>query len=437
MPKPFKWKSGGLLEVWFHGFFGEPACRLGRLQSSSDGLIGFEYDANFIAHAWEVSPIKLPLGAGLRTTAREPLEGLFGLFDDSLPDSWGRLLMDRVFREAGIRPDAVTPLDRLAFLGNRTMGALTYHPATNLPWPDRSAVDLSKLASAAIKVIEGDAEELLPELVRAGGSPGGARPKFLVGYDPKTKALNTGPAENLPPGYEPWMVKIPARANGLESGLVESAYAAMAQEAGLNVMPFRLFETKTGVFFGTKRFDRKGTQRVHVHTLAGLLGIHPSNFSVGYRDFLGVTQWLTRDQRVVRMAFRQMAFNVLARNRDDHAKNFSFLINERGQWELAPAYDLTFAEGPWGQHSLAFEIAGGQPTADALVAVGTTCGLDTADCRKILKEVAESVRQWPKVSAQFGVPSVYRIEIEKQLQETLAMVAMPSRPKRLGRTRRA
>jgi serine/threonine-protein kinase HipA len=436
MPKTFKLKSGGLLEVWFHGFPSEPPCRLGRLQSSSDGLIGFEYDADFIARGREVSPIKLPLGAGLRTAPREPLEGLFGLFDDSLPDSWGRLLMDRVFRNAGINSGAITPLDRLAFLGSRTMGALTYQPATDLPWTKGSAVDLSKLARAALKVIEGDAQKLLPELVRAGGSPGGARPKFLVGYHPKTKAIITEAQDTLPAGYEPWIVKIPAHSSGLESGPVEAAYAAMAQAAGLDIMPFRLFETKAGTFFGTKRFDRKGAQRVHVHTLAGLLGIHPSNFSVGYKDFLGVTQWLTRDQRAMRMAFRQMVFNVLAHNRDDHAKNFSFLMNERGEWQLAPAYDLTFAEGPGGQHSLAFEIAGGHPIAETMVAVGTAYELKKTDCLNVLEEVAESIRQWPKISAKFGVPRTHSAEIGKRMKEAEAVIVTESRSKRASRKRR-
>lgn len=408
-------KSGGSLDVTFHGFGNEP-CRLGSLQQGPGGLIGFEYDDEFIRRGREVSPVELPLGQGLRSARPDPWEGLFGLFADSLPDSWGRLLMNRVFRDAGITEGQITPLDRLAFLGDRTMGALTYQPAAELPWPDGGAVDLGKLARAALQVLAGTERELLPQLVRAGGSPGGARPKFLVGFHPGTQALVAGGDGPLPEGYQSWMVNVPAHPDPGESGPVEAAYAAMAEASGLIVAPFRLFETKEATYFGCRRFDREGTQRVHVHSFAGLIGIHPSNFSAGYKDLLGLCQWLTRDQASVLMAFRYMAFNVLAHNRDDHAKNFSFLQSANGQWRLAPAYDLTFAEGPGGQHSLSLETAGANPTVEALVKVGRAYQLERQDCLQVLKETAEAVGQWPKFAAKFGVPRSAQNEISRRLR---------------------
>ena len=368
--------------------------------AETQGRVFFEYDPGFLRDPLWLSPFKLPPAPGLHEHKDRAFGPLFGLFDDSLPDGWGLLLMDRAFRRAGRDPHGVGILERLAYLGVETMGALVYEPS--LPREDElnESFDLGRLAREAAQVLDGDVRTALPLLQRAGGSPGGARPKVLVGV--QDDRLISGHTE-LPQGFSPWIIKFPTRQDGLDAGPIEFAYARMAAAAGLVMPETRLFEAGRNRFFGARRFDRQHGRRVHTHTLGNL--IH-SNFRVpscDYADFLKVVRILTKNHQDVRQAFRRMVFNVLAHNRDDHVKNVSFCLDESGGWRLAPAYDLTFAPGPGGEHSMTVHGYGKAPGRRELLAVGRGEGLKDRDMAGMYDEVRAAVEQWPVLADEAGV----------------------------------
>ena len=273
-----------------------------------------------------------------------------GLIDDSLPDGWGLLLMDRLFRRRGQNPAVISPLERLSDLGTSTMGALAYHPPTHEP-RDQQLIDLHEIGKNAQQIYSGQAVEVLPQLMRAGGSPGGARPKILVGL--KGDQILTG-EDDLPDGFEHWMVKFAAKADVRDAGPMEQAYARMAHAAGIDMPPTRLFKVgRNTCYFGVRRFDRgPSNSRLHVHTFGNLIHANFRIPSTDYADLMKVTSALTRNHQDVRQVFRRMVFNIAAHNRDDHAKNFAFIMNPRGEWSLSPAYDLGFAPGPGGEHTM-------------------------------------------------------------------------------------
>lgn len=366
------------------------------------GRIYFEYDPAFLASGLNLSPLRLPFEGGLFEHRDHAFGPLPGLFDDSLPDGWGLLLMDRHFRSLGLRPAEISALDRLAWLGMRTMGALTYHPASEIPEDGPDPLDLGNLARHSQEILAGDAVDVLPQLLRAGGSPGGARPKVLVGV--KGNQLISG-ADDLPKGFAHWIVKFPAKKDMADAGPVEYAYGLMAAAAGIDMPPTRLFETADGGrFFGVKRFDRDGGRRLHVHTFGNLI---QSNFripSADYADLLKAASLLTRDHTDVLRVLRQMAFNVFAHNRDDHVKNFAFVMDgARGDWRLSPAYDLTYAAGPGGEHSMTLAGEGRNPGRLHILRLAEQAGVAKREAAAIIDEVRGAVARWADFAAQAGV----------------------------------
>jgi serine/threonine-protein kinase HipA len=309
--------------------------------------IYFEYAPAFLEAALPISPFKLPVRPGVYEHGERDFAQVFGVFNDSLPDGWGLLLMDREFRKQGLSIASITALDRLAYIGTRGMGALTYHPPAAALEEEGVAIDLHVLASQAERVLGGSAEDVLPALRIAGGSPGGARPKVLVGVDAGGRMICG--AADLPRGYRPFLVKFAAREDAADIGAVEAAYALMAAEAGVEVPATRLFETPDGGrYFAAERFDRRDGRRVHMHTLGGLLHASHRLPSMDYEGYLKATLVLTRDQRQVEQAYRRMAFNVLAHNRDDHVKNVSYLMGPgRGMEAIARVRPRLFG-GPGG-----------------------------------------------------------------------------------------
>ncbi len=357
----------------------------------------FEYDPAFLEEGESLSPFKLPLQAVLHEHTDRQFGPLPGLFDDSLPDGWGLLLMDRHFRREGLDPHSISPLDRLAYLGRSTMGALTYHPPRDREG-DRSDLDLFALGRNAEEVLAGEAAVILPELMRAGGSPQGARPKVLVGI--RGDRVVSGESA-LPDDFEPWMIKFASRANVRDAGPVERAYALMAAAAGIAVPETRLFEVKQGRdlrrYFGVRRFDRRaGGRRVHVHTFANLIHANFRIPSTDYADLLKVTRILTRNHADVLRVFRQIAFNVAAHNRDDHGKNFAFLLPDGGEWSLTPAYDLTFAPGPGGEHTMTVHGEGRNPSRQHIISLAGDAGVRDREAEEIFEAVNEAVAAWPR-----------------------------------------
>ena len=378
----------------------------------------FQYDAAWLARRIELSPFTLPARPGLIAHTDRAFGPLPGLFDDSLPDGWGLLLMDRHLRQVGVEPATVSALDRLAYLGTRTMGALTYHPPTEKDDLTPALLELHDLARHALDVHAGQAAEVLPRLLKAGGSPGGARPKVLVGFNPEKGMIVSGEGD-LPDGFEHWLVKFAAKTDEGDSGPVEHAYSLMARAAGLDMPETRLFETSEGDrFFGVKRFDRAaGNRRLHLHSFGNLIHADFRVPGCDYADLLKATGILTRNHQDVLRVFRLMAFNVLAHNRDDHAKNFSYLLDLAAEtgWALGPAYDLTFADGPGGEHSTTVAGEGKEPTEEHMLRLAEPAGIRARTARAIIGEVRRAVSGWPELADQARVPAAARDRIAARL----------------------
>ncbi len=380
--------------------------------------IYFEYDPAFLRDPLWLSPFKLPPQPGLIEHRDHAFGPIFGLFDDSLPDGWGLLLMDRFFEQQGVALAEVSVLDRLAYLGTRTMGALTYHPPADPGDRPAKRLDLHVMASASREVVQGTARDVLPQLLRAGGSPAGARPKVLVGVS--GEEILSG-EDDLPSGYEHWIVKFQTRQDAPDAGPAELAYSFMAREAGFAMPPTRLFETAAGErFFGVQRFDREGNRRFHVHTFGNLIHANFRIPSCDYRQLLEVTRILTKNHQEVLECYRRMAFNVLAHNRDDHVKNFAFRMTADGGWELAPAYDLVFSPGPGGEHTMTIAGEGRAPARSHLLKLADLAGISDHEAQAILDEVASAVAHWRTLAREAGVGARTATAIEKAIKECLA-----------------
>lgn len=342
----------------------------GRLADDGQRIL-FEFTSESLQKRWELSPFQLPL----QTHPFDPFPshqwGLPGIVADGLPDGWGLVLMDRVFRKLKKDPATLSPLDRLAFVGSRAMGALTFEPPLiNETKP--KMLDWIELTKNIEKTIIGKGQEVLQELAYLGGSPQGARPKVLAFFDPATNRLSNSAFEK----GQPWLIKFPAQNETKESCAVEKLYADLLSACKIETPPTLYFDLDSRrSAFGTKRFDREGEVRVPTHTLAGLLHADHRVPSTDALTFLRATRFLTRDEREVKKAFERIVFNVLFNNRDDHAKNFSYRMSRNGAWTLAPAYDVTFSSGPRGEHHMDLEGEGATPGREHVLSLAKRAGL--------------------------------------------------------------
>jgi len=383
--------------------FGQASHEVGML-GLRNGQIFFEYSPTFIGLGLAISPFKLPLQPGLQSFAWQPFEGLPGVFNDSLPDGWGRLLLDRYLKSQGVLPAEVTALDRLAFTGATGLGALVYQPDHSLE--GEGPINLDVLAAHTQEMLQGGANEVLQELIDLNGASAGARPKALVGIDANRSQLIHG-KQALPQGYSHWMVKFANSTDGPDAGAIEYVYGLMARAAGLDMAPIHLFPAKYGAgYFATQRFDRSATQRWHMHTASGLLHANFRMPSLDYEDLLTLTEELTKDSREVKKMYRLAVFNVLAHNRDDHGKNFSFLMDRAGQWKLSPAYDITFSSGPAGQQSTMVLGQGKAPGIEHLQKLGAAANLSMAFIKEVIAQTQEALQQWPTLAKNHGVSNV-------------------------------
>lgn len=384
--------------------FGSGIQPVGRL-AIRDHKIYFEYAEALLQSGLEISPIRLPLQKGVIELPSHPFEGLAGVFSDSLPDGWGRLLFDRMMRTQGILPAQISPLDRLAHVGLWGLGALVYEPDHSLS-DTNTFIDLDQLATQAEEVLEGSSEEVIQELLALNGSSAGARPKALIGIDSSRKKICYG-AKQLNKPFEPWMVKFPNSQDGADAGAIEYVYALMAQEAGVIMPEVHLFPSQKGSgYFAVKRFDRAGNNRSHMHTASGLLHSDLRVPSLDYEDLLNLTGALTKDIREVEKMYRLAVFNVLAHNRDDHAKNFSFLMNETGEWKLSPAYDITFSSGPNGEQSTMVMGEGKNPAISHLVKLGIDAKLSKGSVESIIDRTRHALSRFPSLAKEFGIEKV-------------------------------
>lgn len=353
---------------------------LGTLADDGRQLL-FEYSEDALRRGLELSPRHLPLRAQAFGDFPAHLMRLPGLIADALPDGYGLLLMDRLFHKQGREPHTLSPLDRLAFISERAMGALTFVPSQGLVLESED-VKLTELAQEAQRVINDQDSEALKQLALLGGSPHGALPKVLVHYNAATGRMSTAHFE----GSNPWLVKFQAQGEHKEVCAIEHLYAELASEGGLDVPQTRYFDLdKRLAGFGIARFDVERGLRVPVQTLAGLLHANfrlPS--AVDYGTFLRATRFLTRSQLEVDKAYERTVFNVAFNNRDDHAKNFSYRLTQDRQWQLSPVYDLTFCEGPGGEHQMDVNGEGRRITRTHLLDLAKQAGVSAAKAVEVL-----------------------------------------------------
>ena len=376
-----------------------------------DHEIFFEYQPDFIKTNLELSPFKLPLKSGAYSDSENTFDGLPGLLYDSLPDGWGLLLMDRYFRQQGFELNSISPLQRLAYIGERALGALSYHPYTDIDYQWKRKIGLDTLARDCEIVLHGKEDHVLPELIIAGGSPGGARPKVIVGFNEERNELCSGVGE-LSEGFQHYLIKFSAMIDANDNTQVEYAYSLMARDCLINISETRLFDAgKFGPAFGVTRFDRINNKRIHMHTLSGLLHANFRIPNLDYTDFLKATWLLTQDKQDVLQGFRRMVFNVLTHNRDDHSKNFAFLYHNK-QWRLSPAYDLTFSSGIAGEHTMTIAGEGANPTTNHFLEVARILNIDTSKTLQIIDEIKSVINNWPTYAKQANLekPIIARLK---------------------------
>lgn len=396
--------------------FGEKPLLVGRL-AAKDGSLYFEYDTDFLRHSIEISPFYLPIERGLKIFDRFLFEGLPGVFNDSLPDGWGRLLLDRALRAKQINPTSFSILDRLAHVGTLGMGALIYIPDFSEHYQN-GEINLDKLATHAHEVLEGSPKNFFEELLALNGSSGGARPKAMIGVKSDKKSIIHG-VDALDSTYEHWLVKFSNSIEGKDAGAIEYVYSEMAKLAGIEMTETFLFPSKNGAgYFATRRFDREGNNRLHLHTACGLLHSDFRTPSLDYKDLIKASLALTQDIREAKKMYRLATFNVLAYNRDDHAKNFSFIMNETGKWKLAPAYDLTFSAGPNGEQSTMVLGEGKNPSLQHLIELANTADINKNEAKEIIARTQSALNQWKNLASNAGV-SKHRInDINKFLRHS-------------------
>ncbi len=381
-----------------------------------DHKIYFEYDTRFIQMGFEISPFKLPLKIGLQQGDPNLFEGLPGVFNDSLPDGWGRLLLDRAVRKHGILPGELTPIDRLTYVGEHGMGALMYRPSNESIITNKGKINLDQLANESKHILRGDSETIIEEMLVLNGSSMGARPKAMIGLSNSHKDIIYG-VDALSHDYTHWLVKFSNSTETSDSGAIEYAYSQMAKLAGIQMMDTQLLNQKRGPgFFATKRFDRQGDQRLHIHSACGLLYSDFRAPCMDYKDLLKATGILTQEKEDSINLFRQAVFNVLAFNRDDHAKNISFMMNNNGQWHLTPAYDLTFSSGPGGEQSTLVMGKGKDITHNDLILLALSAQISKQEALQIIDQTRQAISQWETIARDCGVGSGNVQRIKKILR---------------------
>ena len=345
--------------------------KIGRIAMTPDFLCAFEYDPTYLSTGMSISPFNLPLKQEVFIAKRIPFNGGFGVFDDSLPDGWGNLILDRYLNGKGIGPNKLNLLQRLALIGSTGRGALEYRPDYSESSTDE-VIDFENLANEVEKILTTDyVGNSLEILYKHGGSSGGARPKVFVKIDSKE-----------------WLIKFKSTMDPVNVGEIEYKYSLLAKKCGINMPETRLFE---GKYFGVERFDRTSSGKIHTVSAAGLLNADYRVPSLDYGDLLQLCHILTKNMNEVYALFRQMVFNIVIKNRDDHVKNFSFqLIN--GEWKPSPAYDLLPSSGFNGFHTTTINN-NGEPSINDIMTVAAKVGLKKQRATEIIEEIDTFVKE--------------------------------------------
>ena len=357
--------------------------KVGTLALMKNNIVAFEYDSNWITNGFSISPFSLPLKKQVFIPRIDPFDGLYGVFSDSLPDGWGRLLVDRILNSQNINPREISQIDRLAIVGETGMGALSYKPEYNLLEDKDYQEDYDNLALSCKKILNTEYSADLDKLFKLGGSSGGARPKILTKID-----------------NEDWIIKFPSSLDDSNIGKLEYLYSVCAKKCKIDIPETKLFPSKiSSGYFGIKRFDRKklstgAIRKLHMISVSGLLETSHRIPNLDYNDLMQLTLNLTKSFEEVEKLFRLMCFNVFSHNRDDHSKNFSFIYNEDlNKWELSPAYDLTYSYSINGEHATTINGNGVNPGLNDILKVAEKIGLDKKKAEKISIEIKEIVKK--------------------------------------------
>jgi serine/threonine-protein kinase HipA len=382
------------------------------------GFYEFEYEPSFVRSGLQISPLFMPAVAvkryGFPALNPESFRGLPGVIADALPDKFGNALIDEYMVRHGIRATDITTLQRLLYVGRRAVGALEFEPALrDAGSPDVAApLQMAHLVEDARRALRGEFKLVAKDIIDVGSSAGGARAKALVGWNPDSGEIVSGQFE-LPPKFEHWLLKFDVgndRVLGSTAGFgrIEYAHYLMATAAGVEMSPCRLLEEGGRAHFMTRRFDREGNRKLHVHSLCGLAHLDfNAPYVHGYEQYLRAVLQMNLGARAIEQAWLRCAFNVAAVNCDDHTKNLAFLMDETGQWRLAPAFDVCFAHNPgvdkWTRkHQMlvngkAWDIGG-----EDLLGLGSAFGVNRP--KVLLETVADAIGRWPEFAKAAGVP---------------------------------
>ena len=388
----------------------------------------FEYDPAWWRSGVQLAPLTMPVGTASRPSAAERIfsfpalgehtfRGLPGLLSDSLPDNFGNQLIDAWLASHGYRPEQVTILDRLAYMGRRAMGALEFRPQRGGHAASSAPVAMAKLVEQARRAFHGEIDDndgatrALNQLISVGTSAGGARPKAVLGWNPQTEELISGQFD-LPEGFEHWLLKFDGVGRdetlgpSQQYGRIEYAYSKMAGLAGIAMSECRLLEEGGRAHFMTRRFDRVGNDRIHVQSLCAMRHMDYDLSQVhAYESLFLVARDLGLGDEALNQLFLRMAFNVAARNQDDHTKNFAFLLPQDGRWSLAPAYDVTFAMDPANRWMKAHQMSVAGKFEDIsrkdLLEVASRFSIPGASAA--MDAVNEALGHWPHLAGEAGV----------------------------------
>ena len=354
------------VNVMYHG------QKVGTLSMGNRSNCQFEYDKDWLSNGFSISPLQLPLKAGLFTADYQPFNGNFGDFEDSLPGGYGEYLLRKVLKNSGIDPQGLTAVQWLSIVGSSGMGALCYVPETKLLRED-SQRSFDEMQQMALDVLSERTEENADMLYFKSGNSGGVRPKCIFSDTD---------------GH--WLVKFRHTYDPKNIGQLEYDYNKVARQCGIDVPEFKLIE---GKYFAVRRFDIENDVRLHVVTASALLNEPITPPKMEYHNLLQLTGYLTQSPKAVEQQFRRMAFNVFAHNMDDHARNFSFICRD-GKWSLAPAYDLT-NDATLGEHASTINFKG-LPSDEDMITVGMNIRMSRERCQQIIEEVREGTRELKK-----------------------------------------
>lgn len=385
----------------------------------------FEYEPDFIRRGIEVSPLVLPLRAGVFSfpeLARTTFHGLPGLLADALPDKFGNRIIDLWLARQGRNPKDFTPVERLCYIGIRGMGALEFEPALGTKERISEPIEVAELTQLAAEILQhrtdwvvqlkGAKERALGKIIRVGTSAGGQRAKAVIAWNPMTHEVRSGQVAP-PPGYESWLLKF----DGINDqelgdpqgyGRMEYAYHLMATAAGIHMAPCRLLEENGRAHFMTRRFDRTTDgDKIHMQSFCALTHSDFNNAGAyGYEQALSVIQRLNLGHPAMQEMFRRMVFNIVARNQDDHTRNIAFLMDRNGNWTLSPAFDVAWAYNPSGEWTNRHQMSinGKRDNFEMADILTVAQQFSIRGSEDIVSQVVDAVTRWVVFAKEAGVP---------------------------------